>query len=83
MSTAIRYGIWILITVVFIGWEVSAFLVRKGMWAHLTFSQIIKRFEGIDPTTGLPVVTPAGIVRRILIGGALIGLFLHWVLQVF
>lgn len=79
--------VWLVLVAVDVFWELSAFFVHGTSWDHLTLSQVIKRWEGIDPVTGRPVDTPVGIVKRVVVAVLLVAvavaLFLHWVVQLF
>jgi hypothetical protein len=75
--------VWLGLLLADVFWEVTAFFVHGEPWSHLTLSQIVKRWEGIDPVTGEPTFTPVGIVKRFFVGAGLLAaaavLFAHWV----
>lgn len=79
--------VWLGLLLLDLFWELTGFFVRGTGWDHYTLSQIVKRWEGIDPVTGRPTSTPVGLVKRacvaLLLLAVAVALFLHWVLQVF
>jgi hypothetical protein len=89
MSRARREGwnwVWLALLLADVYWEASAAISGGTPLNHGTLSKIVKRWEGIDPETGRPVVTPVGLVKRGVVALALLGgcvyLLLHWVFQV-
>jgi hypothetical protein len=78
--------VWVVLLAADVVWEVSAAIRGGRPFSHLTLSQIVKRWEGIDPVTGKPLDTPVGLIKRVCVALALVAaavlLVLHWAVQV-
>jgi hypothetical protein len=70
----IKYGVWLLIGIPALGWEITAFLWQGSdhAYAHPTISNLVKRFESRTGWVGNTVVTVG-----------LCALFLHWVVRLY